>query len=135
MAVKRISESEKQTEKRRQEDAQSKKLYVGRNVILILVIYTYLLYRKRASLDSDGQKNQRQQERVARKQRRVGQSSTPIKASNAFTLAVQEGPDYVCVCCNRLMYRKTVQQFQMSNYDKAPSDFAVPDSVSAQDNH
>ena len=37
------------------------------------------------------------------------------------------------MCCNRLMYRKTVQQFQMSNYDKAPSDFVVPDSVSARD--
>ena len=72
-----------------------------------------------------------QEERVARKQRRCGQSST-LLTSHSFTSAVQEGPDYVCVCCNRLMYRKTVQQFQVSNYDKAPSDFVVTDVVSAQ---
>ena len=31
------------------------------------------------------------------------------------------------------MYPKTVQQFQVSKYDKAPSEFVVPESVSAQD--
>ena len=36
------------------------------------------------------------------------------------------------VSCNRLMYRKTVQEFQISKYNKAPKEF-VPVSVSAQD--
>ena len=37
------------------------------------------------------------------------------------------------VCCNRLMYHKTVQQFKEFNYNKAPSEFVMPKSVSAQD--
>ena len=56
-----------------------------------------------------------------------------MEASHAFVSATKEGPDYVCVCCNRLMYRKTVQEFQASMYDKAPSEFAVSEFVSAQD--
>ena len=71
--------------------------------------YYTLLYRKRASLDDDARRNQRQEERIAHKQRRIGQSSTLFAASQAFISAVKEGPDYVCVCCNRLTYRKTVQ--------------------------
>ena len=70
---------------------------------------------------------------MARKHRRSRQNSTLLEVSHSFASAIQEGPDYVCVCCNGLMYRKTVQQFQPLNYDKAPSDFVVPDSVSAQD--
>ena len=31
------------------------------------------------------------------------------------------------------MYRKTVLQFQVSDYDKTPSEFVVPETVSAQD--
>ena len=96
-------------------------------------LYYTLLYRKRASLDDDARGNQRQEERIAQKQRRIGQSSTLFEASQAFISAIKEGPDYVCVCCNRLMYRKTVQQFKEFNYDKAPSEFVVSKSVSAQD--
>ena len=29
-------------------------------------------------------------------------------ASKTFTAAIKEGPDYVCTCCHRLMYWKTV---------------------------
>ena len=91
------------------------------------------MYRKRASLDDDTRGNQRQEKRIAQKQRRIGQSSTLFAASQAFISAVKEGPDYICVCCNRLMYRKTVQQFKEFNYNKAPSEFVMPKSVSAQD--
>ena len=96
-------------------------------------LYYTLLYRKRASLDDDARGNQRQEERIAQKQRRIVQSSTLFEAAQAFISAIKEGPDYVCVCCNRLMYRKTVQQFKEFNYDKAPSEFVVSKSVSAQD--
>ena len=91
------------------------------------------MYRKRASLDDDARGNQHQEKRIAQKQRRIGQSSTLFAASQAFISAIKEGPDYICVCCNRLMYRKTVQQFKEFNYDKAPSEFIMPKSVSAQD--
>ena len=52
-----------------------------------------------------------------------------MEASQAF---VSEGPDYVCVSCNRLLYRKTVQEFQVSKYDRIPSEFVVPESVRLQ---
>ena len=62
-----------------------------------------LLYRKRASLDDDARENQRQEERIAQKRRRIGQSSTLFEAFQAFISAIKEGPDYICVCCNRLL--------------------------------
>ena len=39
-------------------------------------------------------------------------------ASEAFVLACKAGPDYVCNCCNRLMYRKTVTEFSEVKYPK-----------------
>ena len=64
-------------------------------------------------------------------------NTTLLEAPHAFTSesAIKEGPDYVCACCNRLMYRKTVLEFQMSRCNKAPSDFVVPESISAHDKH
>ena len=70
---------------------------------------------------------------LAQRQRRIRLNSTLLEASRAFTSAIKEGLDYVSVCCNRLMYHKTVLEFQMSRYDKAPSNFVVPESVSACD--
>ena len=99
----------------------------------LLILYLLYIYRKRASLDNDARENQRQEGRIAQKQRRIGQSCTVFEASQAFISAIKEGPDYVCVCCNRLMYRKTVQQFKEFSYDKAPSEFVIPKSASTQD--
>lgn len=39
-------------------------------------------------------------------------------ASNQLCKA---GPDYVCNCCNRLMYRKTVTEFSHEKYHKVPT--------------
>ncbi len=36
---------------------------------------------------------------------------------------VKEGPDYVCTCCHRLMYRKTVVEFKPTKYSKLSDDF------------
>ena len=79
--------------------------------------YTVYSIRKRTSLESDSQQFQLSQ----------------MEASHAFISATKEGTDYVCVSCNRLMYRKTVQEFQVSKYNKAPSEIVMPESVSAQD--
>ena len=35
---------------------------------------------------------------------------------------------YICICCNRLMYRKTVIQFKLTKYSEAPGDFTAPAS-------
>ena len=50
------------------------------------------------------------------------------KASQAFISATNEGPDYVCICCNRLMYRKTAQEYEATKYSNAPEEFVVPES-------
>ena len=52
-----------------------------------------------------------------------------VEASHAFTSAIKDRLDYVCVCYCQLMYHKTVQAFQKSKYDKAPSEFVIPESV------
>ena len=73
----------------------------------------------------------REREEQAKKQCRIKQKSTPsniLQASQAFIAATKEGPDYTCVCCNRLMYRKTVIEFKVTKYNKAPDDFTVLDS-------
>ena len=38
----------------------------------------------------------------------------------------------MCVCCNRLMYRKTVIEFKVTKYSKAPDDFTAPHSGTKQ---
>ena len=45
-----------------------------------------------------------------------------MEISHAFISATMEGPDYVRVSCNWLMYHKTVQEFHVSKYDKTPSE-------------
>ena len=68
----------------------------------------------------------REKEAQAKKQYRIKQKSTPsnvLKASQGFIAATKEGPDYTCVCCNRLMYRKTVIEFKVTKYSKAPDEF------------
>ena len=42
-------------------------------------------------------------------------------ASDTFIQACKDGLDYVCNCCNRLMYRKTVTEFSAAKYNKAPT--------------
>ena len=79
----------------------------------------------------------REKEAQVKKQCRIKQRSTPsnvLKASQAFIAATKEGPDYKCVCCNRLMYRKTVIEFKVTKYSKAPDDFTVtvPDAGTKQ---
>ena len=61
-------------------------------------------------------------------------NDTLLQASNSFTKAMKEGPHYICVSCNRLMYRKTVIQFQLSKYDKqTTSKFVETPSISLED--
>ena len=45
-------------------------------------------------------------------------ANTIGSASEAFVQACKAGPDYVCDCCNRLMYRKTVAGFSVVKYPK-----------------
>ena len=61
----------------------------------------------------------REIEAQAKKQCRIRQRSTPssvLQASQTFIAATKEGPDYTCVCCNHLMYRKIVKYLGNSMY-------------------
>ena len=43
-------------------------------------------------------------------------------AVSAFHSEVKLGPDYVCTCCHRMMYRKSVISCNKANYTKASAD-------------
>ena len=51
--------------------------------------------------------------------------STIEQASEAFLRATKEEPHYICICCYRLMYRKTVIEFKSTKYNKAPEDLTT----------
>ena len=76
--------------------------------------------------NEEASKEKRQQESAAKKQRRIRQNSRAHsieEISQLFMSATREGPDYICTCCHRLMYRKTVIEFNISKYPKAPEEF------------
>ena len=49
--------------------------------------------------------------------------------SQAFLEQCKDGPSYVCCCCHRLMYRKTVITYNSSKYTKAPANIVQVLSV------
>ena len=44
------------------------------------------------------------------------------QAISAFHSEIKAGPDFVCTCCHRLMYKKTVIQCNKAKYTKASPD-------------
>ena len=49
--------------------------------------------------------------------------SVPVEhAIAAFHLEVKSGPDFVCTCCYRMMYRKSVVNCNKQKYIKASTD-------------
>ena len=81
--------------------------------------------RKRDSVTQAEKDTQTLKESTTRKQRRMSQRSgvpTMEKVSQSFIQAVSEGPDYICNCCHRLMYRKTVKEFSCDKYTKVSSE-------------
>ena len=77
--------------------------------------------RKRDSMTPE----QRAEESAVKRQQRVRRASSQgiEDASRSFAAAVREGPDYVCTCCHRLMYRKTVLEFKATKYSKLSENF------------
>jgi DNA replication protein DnaC len=117
-AAKRRSEPIQEAEARRQQEAQAKK-------------------RKRDSETEEATKKRKMQDSTATQQQRIKQQSAVQsiqEVSQVFISAVKEGPDYICACCHRLMYRKTVLEFKISKYTKAPQEFAtMSERTSAKD--
>lgn len=89
--------------------------------------YFFSPQRKRESLSPEERDVKRLVESTAKRQHRIKKGSVSlsvIDASRSFISAISEGPDYVCTCCHRLMYRKTVVEFNPTKYSKL-SDLAV----------
>ena len=84
-------------------------------------------------MDSNLRETQKQQERAAKKTENYEQfyKHQSITSITSFYLG-QEGPDYVSVCCNRLMYCKTIQEYKVTKYGKAPEEFVAPESQDKQ---
>ena len=83
--------------------------------------------RKRDSEREEAAKKRKKQDSTATQQRRIKQQSAVRsieEISSVFISAVKEGPDYICTCC-RQMYRKTLLEFKISKYIKAPQEFAT----------
>ena len=85
-------------------------------------------FRKRNSGTEEIKRKLKQQDSSAKREQRIKQHSavrSVEEVSKVFLSAVKEGPDYICACCHRLMYRKTVLEFNISKYTKAPEEFAT----------
>ena len=46
----------------------------------------------------------------------------PYEKGNHCIFKVKSGPEYVCTCCHRLMYRKTVTVLNVNKYTKVNMD-------------
>lgn len=41
------------------------------------------------------------------------------KCISDFQSEVKQGPEFVCMCCHRIMYEQTVVLYKLGNYTKA----------------
>ena len=68
---------------------------------------------------SDGSVEEFSFKRLKRELNLYGYSTSSNAVSiKRFLSSITEGPYYVCTCCNRMLYRKTVQKFQYSSYPR-----------------
>ena len=79
-----------------------------------------LIHRKLKSETEFQKKQRKQQDSEKQRQTRTFKVSTIQGASQAHLQACKDGPDYVCYCCHRLMYRQTVLKFISGKYGKVP---------------
>ena len=98
MAGKRARESEEITRARRESNRIS-------------------MAAKRAKESEETTMARRESSRIAMAGKRSSKS-TIDNAINIFHLKVQTGPEYVCVCCHRLLYKQNVISFNVHKYTK-----------------
>ena len=81
--------------------------------------------RKRQRRNAEGEEEaseRKKKERERKRRSRIAERYAVEEAITAFLNKVKTGPEYVCTCCHRLMYRKTVTVSDMSKYTRAMSD-------------
>ena len=77
--------------------------------------------RKRAIESSEHYSQRKKINRTAMTNKR-SKSVSVESAVSSFHAEVKFGPDFVCTCCHRMMYRKSVILCNRANYTKASSD-------------
>ena len=77
--------------------------------------------KKRALASHDETSQQRSKNKTAMSKKRA-LSVTLDKAIDAFLSKTKNGPEFVCVCCNRMMYRQTVLPYNKTKYTKASNE-------------
>ena len=77
--------------------------------------------KKRALASHDETSQQRSKNKTAMSKKRA-LSITLDKAIDVFLSKTKNGPEFVCVCCNRMMYRQTVVPYNKTKYTKASNE-------------
>ena len=77
--------------------------------------------KKRALAPHDETSQQRSKNKTAMSKKRA-LSVTLDKAIDAFLSKTKNGPEFVCVCCNHMMYRQTVVPYNKTKYTKASNE-------------
>ena len=102
MSNKRASESDIESAARRQADRVAK---AGR----------------RASESSD-QASQRREKDKTQKLNRLKATVAIDHAINAFHFKIKQGPEFVCTCCHRMMYKQNVISCNVDKYNKCSAE-------------
>ena len=75
--------------------------------------------RKRQQLNAEGVEEaneRREKERESKKRKREVERCPMKRVITAFLNKVKSGPEYVCTCCHRLMYRKIATVLNVNKY-------------------
>ena len=88
----------------------------------MILLSANLIYSENVMLKMIKTNKNRESMIESKEHRRVSSSGNTMNtASQAFIQACKKGPDYVCTCCHRLMYRQTVVEFNSAKYEKLPT--------------
>ena len=72
--------------------------------------------------ESNEQRDSRRNNDKLHKQTNRAKCLSIHDAIKSFQKKVLEGPDYVCICCHRIMYKKSVVKFSKTKYANVKSD-------------
>ena len=74
------------------------------------------------SMSADDKKRYINKQNLVKNERRKSRSDSLDYCIKQFNITIRDGPYYICVVCNRLLYRKTVAEFKShNNYYKCDS--------------
>ena len=127
-AQKRALETEGETWQRRQQDmlrtAKKRASETESETLQRQMLDQEYTVKKRA-LESHEVATQRKANNKAAMAKKRASVITTDKAIDTFLSKAKLGPDFVCVCCNRMMYKQTVVPYNKAKYTKASNEQVV----------